>query len=169
MTADETGIVKPTSAYHQYAKMVTTAVRNELLKEGKDVGVGNVMGTVSQRWKELSDEDRKPYEDLAEEDRQRYLKECAERDAEMLQRQEERRNQNKVGDVMESRGRSSTTIKTAAANANFDQGRKPRRLTEEKRIEREEREASRKEEEMIIKAQKAELNKAKAEQAQHHS
>ena len=166
MTTDESGITKPTTAYHHFARMVTTSVRDQMIAEGKDIALGNLMGEVSQRWKVLSEEGRKPYDDYAEEDRRRYQQECAERDTEILRRQEERRNEYTVGEVLESRGRTSTTAKTVVSNADYAKGRKTRVLSEEKQREKEDREAEKAEEEYTIKQQKAELNKAKAEQYQ---
>ena len=96
---------------------MSSKVRDKLEAEGKDSSLGAVVGIVSTQvsdrdfsvfvclpllfsymyitqrslhlqWKALSETEKVPYNECAKKDRERYNKECAERDQEMLQQQQ---------------------------------------------------------------------------------
>ena len=103
------------SAYHQYNRLNSTKIKEELLREGKDTALGALVSAISTKvlhwiyhlcpldtfntervcpvfpvcvcffllflhllqWKALAETEKKYYEELAEQDKQRYLRECA--------------------------------------------------------------------------------------------
>ena len=85
------------------------------------------------QWKALSETERVPYNESAKKDRERYNKECAERDQEMLQQQEERRKKNEVGDVLSVTKRSTTQAAsdTSQIKAIKELDKKPKILSAE--------------------------------------
>jgi len=62
---------RPTSAYFYYAGDVRPGIR----EENPDMKITEVMSQIGAQWRELSDEDKKPYEEQAAQDRKRYEKE----------------------------------------------------------------------------------------------
>ena len=66
------------------------------LKRSLGGSMGEAMQQLSVQWKALSDEERQPYLDREEEDRQRYNRECAEADEAAYQAQQERIAKNRL-------------------------------------------------------------------------
>ena len=65
---------KPTNAYLRFCEMEKERIKQEL--EEKTLGVAvDLSKTMTEAWKNLSEDDRKPYYKLYEEDRLRYQKE----------------------------------------------------------------------------------------------
>ena len=93
---DKNEIVKPTSAFHIFNKTIQESIKEELIASGKNSSLGVVMSVVSARWNNLTPEERSEYDDLAKKDKERYDRECADRDADILRRQEEKRAQNQL-------------------------------------------------------------------------
>merc|ERR1712243_230014 len=62
---------RPTSAYFFYAGDVRPGIR----EENPDMKITEVMSLIGQQWRELEEEDKKPYEEQAAKDRKRYEKE----------------------------------------------------------------------------------------------
>jgi len=59
---------RPTSAYFFYAGDVRPGIR----EENPNMKITEVMSQIGAQWRELSDEDKKPYEEQAAKDRKRY-------------------------------------------------------------------------------------------------
>ena len=59
----------------------------------------SISSYLSENWKSLSEADRKPFEQSASKDRERYEQECLVRDEEIAKMQEEKRLANKLIDV----------------------------------------------------------------------
>jgi len=62
---------RPTSAYFYFAGDVRPGIR----EENPDMKVTQVMCLIAEKWRELEDEDKKPFEEQAAKDRKRYEKE----------------------------------------------------------------------------------------------
>ena len=62
---------RPTSAYFFYAGDVRPGIR----EENPDMKITEVMSLIGEKWRELEEEDKKPYEEQAAKDRKRYEKE----------------------------------------------------------------------------------------------
>jgi len=118
------------------------------------------------QWKALTDEEKEPYEELARQDKDRYLSECATRDAEVLRQQEERRRKNEVGEVLESSKRTSTQAASDAALTKADAPKRMRMISEEERERIEERRQEKKSADTAMKQQHDELKAARAAQAE---
>ena len=129
------------TAYQYYYRLESTKIRQQMMQEGFAGSLQEVQQAVSVRWRSLPNAEREPYEDIARVDRERHLRECAQRDEEVLRRQAERRAQNSVGDDVGSRMRTSTVAATQIVYRELDVPKRKRVFTEE---EREEREARRK-------------------------
>jgi len=95
------------SAYHFYAREQSSLVAEDLRSRGGDSSVGAVTSIVADRFKNLTAEERQPYEEKAKKDKERYRREAAERDEEVLRQQEERRKQNSLVET-DTRMRGST-------------------------------------------------------------
>lgn len=65
---------RPTSAYFYYAGDVRPGIR----EENPDMKITQVMSQIGAQWRELTDEDKKPYEEQAAKDRKRYENEMKE-------------------------------------------------------------------------------------------
>jgi SWI/SNF-related matrix-associated actin-dependent regulator of chromatin subfamily A member 5 len=131
-----------------------------------NASVGAAVAETSTRWNALSEEEKAPYEEAARKDKDRYLAECAERNAEMLIRQEEARKKNAVGEVLETNKRASTQAKTNEATFMAETFKpKKKTLSAEDQQRKDEREEEKKYEEIMIKKQHDELKKHRAAQA----
>jgi len=62
---------RPTSAYFYFAGDVRPGIR----EENPDMKVTQVMCLIAEKWRELEEEDKKPFEEQAAKDRKRYEKE----------------------------------------------------------------------------------------------
>jgi len=62
---------RPTSAYFYFAGDVRPGIR----EEQPDLKITQVMSLIGEKWREMEDEDKKPYEEQAAADRKRYEKE----------------------------------------------------------------------------------------------
>ena len=120
------------------------------------------------QWKALSETERVPYNESAKKDRERYNKECAERDQEMLQQQEERRKKNEVGDVLSVTKRSTTQAAsdTSQIKAIKELDKKPKILSAEETRAKEQKQEEKRVENETINKQKDEIKKSKASQAE---
>jgi SWI/SNF-related matrix-associated actin-dependent regulator of chromatin subfamily A member 5 len=81
-------IAPPTTAYQFYQRANTSHIKAELFDNTK-VDIGQLTKEVSTRWKALSPSQKKEYEELAQQDLERYQKESEERDAAVLERREQ--------------------------------------------------------------------------------
>ena len=80
-----TKIAPPTTAYQYYQKLNSSKIKDELFPPGTKVDVALLTKTVSSKFKSLSPEQRQRYDDLSEEDSQRFERESAARDASVLE------------------------------------------------------------------------------------
>ena len=55
--------------------MFGNAKRNEIKEQHPDMTLGDIGRELGKRWKELTDDDKKPYVDLANADAERYATE----------------------------------------------------------------------------------------------
>ena len=67
------GPKKPTTAYFAF----TNAIRGEIKEANPGIGITDIAKKIGEKWKELSDEEKQKYSDLAAADKERYEKECA--------------------------------------------------------------------------------------------
>lgn len=65
---------KPTSAYFYFQKKIRPQIKEEL---GEKAAVGDIAKKIAERWRVLTAADKQPYNELAEEDRERYRREKA--------------------------------------------------------------------------------------------
>lgn len=88
-TTTEPAAIKPAaSAYQFFQREHSSSIHRELSTSGKSTDVGALGREVSSRWQGLSPIERKKYEDLAIQDKQRFLAESHKRDVEAMQRKE---------------------------------------------------------------------------------
>jgi SWI/SNF-related matrix-associated actin-dependent regulator of chromatin subfamily A member 5 len=88
-TTTEPATIKPAaSAYQFFQREHSSSIHRELSSSGKSTDVGALGREVSSRWQGLSPVERKKYEDLAIQDKQRFLAESHKRDVEAMQRKE---------------------------------------------------------------------------------
>lgn len=88
-TTTEPAAIKPAaSAYQFFQREHSSSIHRELSTSGKSTDVGALGREVSSRWQGLSPVERKKYEDLAIQDKQRFLAESHKRDVEAMQRKE---------------------------------------------------------------------------------
>ena len=88
-TTTEPAAIKPAaSAYQFFQREHSSSIHRELSSSGKSTDVGALGREVSSRWQGLSPVERKKYEDLAIQDKQRFLAESHKRDVEAMQRKE---------------------------------------------------------------------------------
>jgi SWI/SNF-related matrix-associated actin-dependent regulator of chromatin subfamily A member 5 len=153
------------SAFHHFSREQSSAIKDQLLKDGKDASVGSLAQATSAKWKSLSEHERSHYEDMALEDKERYQEECARRDEEVLQAQEERRKANAVGAVTENRMRNSTMANTDASTVKVESKRK-RAVSDKEREQAEAKRQAKKAEQDLIKQQFDSLDQDKAHQAE---
>lgn len=73
-TKDPNAPKRPTTAYFYFA----AARRPEIREDMGALSVTEVATLIGQKWRELTDEDKIPYEEQAGKDKARYLKELAE-------------------------------------------------------------------------------------------
>jgi len=64
---------RPTSAYFFFGGEVRPGIR----EENPDMKITAVMSLIGEKWRELGDDEKKPYEEMAAKDRKRYEKEMA--------------------------------------------------------------------------------------------
>eukprot|EP01038_Epipyxis_sp_PR26KG_P008238 gene8238-11148_t len=162
---NEEGIAKPMSAYHQYSKEYSSKVKEELLREGKETALGAIVSIVATRWKNLPQNEKAYYENLAKEDRNRYNKECAIRDEEFLKQQEERRKAHEYVET-DTRMRGSTLAYTEYSTQKSEAPRRKREYSERELEIMEKNKMVKKAEEKALKEQQADLKATKAEQAE---
>lgn len=62
------------TAYLVYGQEVREEVKRSL---GSDAKVTDVMSEIASRWKQLSSEEKKPYDEIARQDKERYERESA--------------------------------------------------------------------------------------------
>jgi len=160
---DDNDIVKAQSAYIFFQKINTKIIRDEIVAEGKDTS--DILAIVSSRWKELTEAEKDKYTKMANEDKERYHKECAARDAEILRRQEEKRKQNSMTET-DTRIRHSTLASSEAIMVKESAPKKTREVSEEEKAAREERKQAKAKEDKNMSSQHAELKKIKLEQAE---
>ena len=160
---DDNDIVKAQSAYMFFQKVNMSTIRSEIVAEGKDPK--DILAIVAGRWKELADSEKDKYNRMAAEDKERYLAECAARDAEILRRQEEKRKQNSLTET-DTRIRHSTLANSEAVAIKDSAPKKTREISEEEKAAREERKQAKAKEDKNMSSQHAELKKIKLEQAE---
>jgi SWI/SNF-related matrix-associated actin-dependent regulator of chromatin subfamily A member 5 len=80
-TSTDTKIAPPTSAYTYFQRINSSKIKAEL-----NLSVGDLTKEVSLRWKALSSDEKRQYEELAEKDLIRYNRESDARDTEILAR-----------------------------------------------------------------------------------
>lgn len=90
--------------------------------------MGEAMQTLSSRWKSLTDDDKQPYFEREEQDRERYDRECFDADKAALRAQEERHAMNRMPEDNEDLRSSSR-----GARARVDQEREEREADERQR------------------------------------
>lgn len=163
-TQDSSGIRKPLSAFHHYSKINNSIIREEVSKEGKETNLGVIAGVVSSKWKNLGEEERLIYNELAREDKERYDGECRIRDEKFLHEQEERRRQNAITSTdTKLRG---TTISSTDAMISKTSVKRTRDLSEREKEQKELRLQSRTAEENSIKMQHKVLQDDRVQQAE---
>ena len=160
---DDNDVVKAQSSYMFFQKVNMSTIRNEIVAEGKDPK--DILAIVAGRWKELADSEKDKYNRMAADDKERYLAECAARDAEILRRQEEKRKQNSLTET-DTRIRHSTLANSEAVAIKDSAPKKTREISEEERAAREERKQAKAKEDKNMSSQHAELKKIKLEQAE---
>lgn len=161
---DDNGIVKPLSAYMHFSRLNSSKVRDELLKEGKDVVLGSIASAVSAKWKSLSDIEKSEYENLSSQDRQRYNRECESRDLEVLKLQEERRKLNAMTET-ETKLRNSTIVNSDMITSKSE-NKRTRDISEKEIEQREIRKQAKISEELAIKAQHDTIKQDKVRHAE---
>jgi SWI/SNF-related matrix-associated actin-dependent regulator of chromatin subfamily A member 5 len=87
-SSTSTTISPASTAYQFFQRQNTASIRSALLGSSGTVDVGTLTKEVSSRWKALSDVERKPYEELAQEDMIRFRSESHARDVEVMERKE---------------------------------------------------------------------------------
>mmetsp|Transcript_9123 Transcript_9123/g.8154 ORF Transcript_9123/g.8154 Transcript_9123/m.8154 type:complete len:1404 (-) Transcript_9123:63-4274(-) len=157
-------IIKPLSAYHHYSKHNTSVIKDELLKEGKDASIGVVVSIVAAKWKTISEEEKKIYESMAFEDKERYNRECAIRDQQVLALQEEKRKMNSLTETS-TKMRTTTIATTDAVTQNLNNKRK-REISDKEKELKEERKQIKLQEEKAIKKQHDVLKEERVKQAE---
>ncbi|GMH56564.1 hypothetical protein TrST_g9049 [Triparma strigata] len=112
--------VKPAlSAWMYYVKSVSGEVQAQIasssestLEAASENVKGKLMAQIGAMWKDLSDEEREPYLEMHKEDRERFDRESAERDAMFERRQEAKRAANF----------QATSSKRSSKKTNFFEG-----------------------------------------------
>lgn len=66
------------SAYFLFSNQNREKVKKELLDQGKEVKITDVASALGQRWRGMSDKEKRPFEELAVKDKERYQREMAE-------------------------------------------------------------------------------------------
>jgi len=79
-----TGPKKPLASYMFFSK----DVRPQVKEDNPEMKFGDIAREVSRRWKEISDDDKTQFEDLAAKDRVRYEEECKEAGIEVKAKKE---------------------------------------------------------------------------------
>lgn len=69
---DDNGPKRAISAYLYFA----TDRRPQLKKEHPEMGFGELTMTIATEWKEMSEKNKRPFNDLAKADKERYAREC---------------------------------------------------------------------------------------------
>jgi len=159
-------IARAQSAFNFFSKLNSAAIKAELVAEGKDSSLGVLASVISAKFKSLPDNERAKYVKLAEDDRERYNRECELRDEEVLRLQEERRKQPAVGAEMDTRMRGSTLAVTDALTVKYEQPKKQRMISEAEKDKLDQRRSAKKEEDMIIKYQLDTLKQERMQQAE---
>lgn len=160
-----TEVAKASSSYMFFQKLRMSAIKEELIRNEQDSSLGAVMTQVSVRWKALSDSERAEFDQMAAKDRERFDRETAQRDAEFLEMQEERRRQNATTSF-DNRARNSTLAMTDAAITKSEAPKRKRVVTEEEKQAREKSKQNKAEEERRIDIQHQEITDSKSEQAE---
>jgi SWI/SNF-related matrix-associated actin-dependent regulator of chromatin subfamily A member 5 len=131
---------------------------------GKDTGIGAVAAAVGAKWRQLSEEERSQYEELAADDRLRYDTEKEKKDEEYLLELEERHKKNAMVET-DTRMRGSTLQQTDRITAESID-KKARVLTDKEKARLEEKRKAKSAESAVRHVQQEELKRAKAEQAE---
>jgi SWI/SNF-related matrix-associated actin-dependent regulator of chromatin subfamily A member 5 len=88
-TSTEQQHIKPAvSAYQFFQREHSSSIHQQLASSGKPTDVGALGREVSHRWQNLTPSEKKRYEDLAAQDKSRFLAESHKRDVEAMQRKE---------------------------------------------------------------------------------
>jgi SWI/SNF-related matrix-associated actin-dependent regulator of chromatin subfamily A member 5 len=111
---------KAKTAFLYYQSQFLALIRNEL-----NCGMGEAMTTLSQRWRDLSQEERAPFLEMEQQDRDRFEHESAEADQEAIAVVEARRQNLTMQDGEQSSSRG--------ARARIDQERAEKETRREKR------------------------------------
>ena len=160
-----TEVTKALSSFGHFQKLCTQSVREELQRAEQDHAMGAIMTALSARYKALSPSEKAVYDDLAAADKERYAKETAQRDAEFLAIQEERRRQNATTSF-DSRARNTTVAMTDAVLSKTDAPKRKRVVTEDQKQAREKTKQAKAEEERRIDVQHQEITDSKSVQAE---
>ena len=86
-STNECKIAPPVTAYQYFQRANTSKIKSLLFPSGTKVDVGALTKEVSSQYKALSSEQRRQYEELAEQDLVRFQSESSARDAEVFERQ----------------------------------------------------------------------------------
>ena len=105
-------------------------MRDDLISQGKDSGMGDVVKIVSAQWRALSAEEKEPYETLHLADKKRYQEACDARDAQALAEQEARRAKNTALGETDTRMRGATLANSEAIALKQSAPKKARELTD---------------------------------------
>ena len=128
--------IKPaSSAYQYFQRENASAIHSELAASGGPSDVAAMGKEVSARWKALTPEQRKKYEDLAEKDKIRFRSESHKRDVEVMEQKERLRKEREtliLHDEGDGTGRTTRKGRDKAA-------KKARKKLEKKNLKREEK------------------------------
>ena len=73
-TKKDTGVKRSCSAYIYFTKSFREELKAKAQKDGTPVPKANEVAKLAgEKWKKLSDTERKPFDDLAAKDKERYL------------------------------------------------------------------------------------------------
>jgi len=127
-------VKKPKTAYQFFQADVVKTVKEELsaVDSNNANNMGAVMSAVSARWKCLTTDERAPYVQKEEADRERYKKESAEADA-VAERIQQQRRDNLVAQEGEDASKRGAKAKLAMEREEEErrkQEREQRRLEE---------------------------------------
>jgi hypothetical protein len=163
--APTTEVTKAMSSYQFFQKLRMTDIKEEMVRNEKDTGLGAVMTQLSARWKSLTDTERDVYDQMALKDRERFNQETMKRDAEFLEMQEEKRRQNAATNF-DNRARNSTMAMTDAAITKSEAPKRKRVVTEEEKRARERTKSAKADEERRVNVQHQVITDSKSEQAE---
>jgi len=142
------------------------------IKRAQNLSMGAAMQTLSNQWKSLSEDQRRPYFQREEEDRLRYESECREADEVALKSREERWDKNRMpgeNERLTSRGARAKVDQEREERGALEKKRKQNRLNNLTEEEIEERKAAKraKRQEALERQKKREMEE-KAVMERHH-